>query len=106
MKQKMTKYIGIITLIAVLMATGCTSLSQYFKGWIITIKPVQTGSDTQSGVSVDTTLSMTSVNTNLVGASTDLVDESTENSLSITPHPQTNSERSADSHTAVNSRRK
>ena len=51
--KRVSKYTGITALIAILMATGCTSISQYFKGWTITIKPVQTGSD-ESSVSAQT----------------------------------------------------
>jgi hypothetical protein len=63
--KRVSKYTGITALIAIMMATGCTSISQYFKGWTITIKPA-----TQSSVSTDTSLSLTSVSTNLVGEST------------------------------------
>ena len=55
--KRVSKYTGITALISILMATGCTSISQYFKGWTITIKPAQTGSETgsdESSVSAQT----------------------------------------------------
>jgi hypothetical protein len=65
MRKKVTKYTGITALIALLMASGCTSLSQYFKGWTITIKPA-----TESTVSTDSTsTSFASESTNSVANS-------------------------------------
>ena len=120
-------YTGISALIAILMATGCTArtrsaLSQYFKGWTITIKPA-----TQSSISTDTVVSNTSIvgdallqgSASLGGdaspggeftvETTSHFEPGTLGSSTLGPGPKLSTAKTpliADSHRAVNSRRK
>ena len=55
MRKKITLYTIITAIVTLVMFSGCASLSQYFKGWTITIKPATESSVSAQTGSADTT---------------------------------------------------